>query len=67
LAKVSKNNDLLDKKLVTNNSEAALDLKGMTVKEELALYLKKIVSLDEAKLARALEVYDDYINESEMG
>ena len=67
LSKVSKNNDLLDKKLVKTNSEAALDLRGMTVKEELALYLKKIVALDEGKLTRALEVYDDYINESEMG
>ena len=62
LAQVSKDNDLLDKKLVRHNSESTLKLRGLTVKEELSLYLKEIIALDGNKLSRALEVYDDYIN-----
>jgi DNA repair exonuclease SbcCD nuclease subunit len=67
LAKISKDNDLLDKKLVSHNSESTLKLEGLTVKEELQVYLRDIITLDEEKLKKALEVYDDYINESEVG
>lgn len=67
LAKVSKENDLLDKKLVKHNSTSTLDLSNMTVQEELALYLKQIVALDEDKLKKALEVFSDNIIESSMG
>ena len=62
LSQISKDNSLLDKKIVRHNSESTLELKGLTIKEELAVYLKEIVSLSDIKLLKALEVYDDYIN-----
>ena len=47
LAKV-KNSDLLDKKVVKREVEATLSLHGdMTIGDELGVYLKEILSLDD--------------------
>ena len=49
LAKV-KNSDLLDKKVVKREVEATLSLHGdMTIGDELGVYLKEILSLDETR------------------
>ena len=50
LAKV-KNSDLLDKKVVKREVEATLSLHGdMTIGDELGVYLKEILSLDDNKI-----------------
>ncbi|MCP4442850.1 MAG: hypothetical protein GY810_28425 [Aureispira sp.] len=64
LAKVSKDIDLLDKKLIKHDSKSTLQLKGMTGRQELELYLREIVKLDENKLEKALRFYDDYIKKT---
>ena len=67
LAKV-KNSDLLDKKVVKRELEATLDLQGdMTMSDELALYLKEIMALDETKIRNIMGVFNDYSSEIEMG
>ena len=67
LAKV-KNSDLLDKKVVKRELEATLDLQAdMTMSDELALYLKEIMALDETKIRNIMGVFNDYSSEIEMG
>lgn len=61
LSKVNKENPLLDKKIVKHQSESTLNLEGLTMREELALFLKEVRTLDDDKLQNALRVYDDYI------
>ena len=56
MAKV-KNSDLLDKKVVKREVEATLDLHGdMTISDELGVYLKEILSLDDNKIRNIMGV-----------
>jgi len=67
LAKV-KNSDLLDKKVVKREVEATLELHGdMTISDELALYLKEIMRLDENKVRNIMGVFNDYSSEVKVG
>ena len=67
LAKV-KNSDLLDKKVVKREVEATLELHGdMTISDELALYLKEIMGLDENKVRNIMGVFNDYSSEVKVG
>ena len=67
LAKV-KNSDLLDKKVVKREVEATLDLHGdMTISDELGVYLKEILSLDDNKIRNIMGVFNDYSTKTEMG
>ncbi len=67
LAKV-KNSDLLDKKVVKREVEATLDLHGdMTISDELGVYLKEILSLDDNKIRNIMGVFNDYSTKTEVG
>ena len=67
LAKV-KNSDLLDKKVVKREDEATLNLHGdMTISDELGVYLKEILSLDDNKIRNIMGVFNDYSAKTEMG
>jgi len=67
LAKV-KNSDLLDKKVVKREVEATLNLHGdMTISDELGVYLKEILSLDDNKIRNIMGVFNDYSAKTEMG
>jgi DNA repair exonuclease SbcCD nuclease subunit len=67
LAKV-KNSDLLDKKVVKREVEATLNLHGdMTISDELGIYLKEILSLDDNKIRNIMGVFNDYSAKTEMG
>ena len=59
LSNVKSDNKLLDKKLIRKTSEATLDLKNMTIKEELAQYLTKISNFSDEKLSNIMKVFDD--------
>lgn len=60
LAKI-KNTELLDKKVVKRDVEATLNLApDMSIADELAIYLKSILSLDDKKVSSILGVYNDY-------
>jgi DNA repair exonuclease SbcCD nuclease subunit len=57
----TKNSDLLDKKVVKRNTEAALILDPeMTIQDELIEYLTYILELDESKVQDIVGVYNDY-------
>jgi len=57
LAKVDKDSELLDKKIVQNEELATLDLTNMTIEEELEKYLREVIALPEPEIQEVLEVF----------
>ena len=67
LAKI-KNSELLDKKVVKREVEATLNLTSeMSISDELVVYLKDILSLDDDKIKAIIGVYNDYSTEVNLG
>jgi DNA repair exonuclease SbcCD nuclease subunit len=66
LANLDINSDLLDKKVITRETESTLSLEGKSIKEELVEYLIEIVSLEEDQLDDILRIFDDYIPNTEV-
>ena len=63
-----KNSDLLDKKVVKRETEATLSLSSeMTISDELSMYLKEILSLDDTKIKKLMGVFNDYSTKTEVG
>jgi len=63
-----KNSDLLDKKVVKRETEATLSLTNeMSIADELSVYLKEILSLDDMKTRKLMGVFNDYSTKTEMG
>ncbi len=58
LSKVNKDNELVDKKIVQNESPASLDLSNLTIEEELYKYLKDIIKLSEPEIKEVIQVYN---------
>lgn len=62
-----KNSDLLDKKVVKRNSEAALVMeKDMTIQEELSEYLAYILEINEDRIPEIIGLFNDYAAKVEM-
>jgi len=62
------NSELLDKKVVKRNTEAALVIdKDMTIEEELVEYLTYILEIPEEKIATILGTYNDYAQKAQVG
>ena len=48
--------------------EATLDLHGdMTISDELGIYLREILALDESKIRNIMGVFNDYSTKTEVG
>ena len=62
-----KNSELLDKKVVKRSSESTLDLKNLTMEEELAEYLSAILNLNDDKINTIMGVFNDYSKNATMG
>jgi DNA repair exonuclease SbcCD nuclease subunit len=63
-----KNSELLDKKVVKRNSEAALVIdKDMSIQEELAEYLTYILELEAGKIQNIIGTFNDYAQKVTMG
>jgi len=62
-----KNSELLDKKVVKRSTEATLNLKNMTIDEELVEYLSAILSLTDDKIKNIMAVFNDYSKNATMG
>ena len=63
-----KNSELLDKKLVKRNSEAALVIsKDMSIQEELVEYLAYILELEDEKIQNIVGTFNDYAQKTSMG
>ena len=66
LAKV-KNSELLDKKVVKRSSEATLNLKDLTIDEEVIEYLSAILNLTDDKIQNIMGVFNDYSKNATVG
>jgi len=62
-----KNSELLDKKVVKRSSEATLNLKEMTMDEELVEYLSAILNLNDEKIKQIMGVFNDYSKNATVG
>jgi hypothetical protein len=62
-----KNSELLDKKVVKRNSEAALLIdKDMTIEEELIEYLNYILEIDPNNVSEIIGTFNDYSQKAQM-
>ena len=62
-----KNTELLDKKVVKRNSEAALLMsKEMTLEDELIEYLKYILEIDPNNVTEIIGTFNDYSQKAQM-
>jgi DNA repair exonuclease SbcCD nuclease subunit len=61
LSNIADKEDLLDKKIIKYESEAALDLKGLSLEEEIYLYLLDILNFNNESIEEILKVYNDNI------
>jgi DNA repair exonuclease SbcCD nuclease subunit len=59
--------ELLDKKIIQSNSKSTLDLANLTLRDELILYLTEIKHLDNIQINETMRIFDDYIQDTEMG
>ena len=57
LAKIDKDSELLDKKIMHNDQPASLDLSNMTIEEELEQYLGQIIRLSKPEIEEVMEVF----------
>jgi DNA repair exonuclease SbcCD nuclease subunit len=62
-----KNSELLDKKVVKRSSESTLDLKDLTIEEELIEYFSAILNLPNNKIQNIMGVFNDYSKNATMG
>ena len=64
LSGVDIDNELLDKKIVNKNTEAVLNLKDMTIEEELFEYLQNVQNLDAGSIENILGVFNDLYSDA---
>ena len=62
-----KNSELLDKKVVKRSSEATLNLKNLTIEEELVEYMSAILNLTDDKVKQIMGVFNDYSKAAQLG
>jgi len=62
-----KNSELLDKKVVRRSSEATLNLKNLTIEEELVEYMSAILNLTDDKIKQIMGVFNDYSKDATLG
>ena len=58
LARVDKDSELLDKKIVQNEELASLDLTNMTLEQELEAYFSQVLRLSKVEITEVLEVFN---------
>jgi hypothetical protein len=59
-------NELLDKKIVQRDSTSTLQLKDLTMTEELKLYLSDILKLEDQKIEEVIGVFNDIIKDADL-
>jgi DNA repair exonuclease SbcCD nuclease subunit len=59
--------ELLDKKIIRKESKSSLELTAnMSIHDELGVYLKEVMKLDDGKVVKIKSIYNDYIREPGM-
>jgi hypothetical protein len=60
LSGVDTSSDLIDKKIISKRSDTILDLKNLSIEEELELYFRTILKLGTEESEKTLKVFNDY-------
>lgn len=60
LSGVDTSSDLIDKKIISKKSDTILDLKNLSIEEELELYFRTILKIGDEESRETLKVFNDY-------
>jgi len=66
LSNIDTTSEFIDKKIVNKKNDSVLNLKDITLAEELELYLATIVCLSEEEVLSTMKVFNDYTKEFKM-
>jgi len=66
LANVDASSEFVDKKIVKKETTHTLDLGGLSISDELALYLEKVLKLDKAAVSELVRIFNDYSKEFDL-
>jgi DNA repair exonuclease SbcCD nuclease subunit len=66
LSKIDKDIDILDKKIIKNQSEATLDLTDLSIEDEIFIYLEDILGFNSDKIVNVLKVYNDNVQDADV-
>ena len=66
LSDIDTTSEFIDKKIVTKKNDSILNLKDITLGEELELYLSTILNLSKEEIESTMKVFNDYTKEFEM-
>jgi DNA repair exonuclease SbcCD nuclease subunit len=67
LSDIDTASEFIDKKIVDKKTDSILNLKDITLGEELELYLREVVVLSEDDIVSTMKVFNDYTKEFGMG
>jgi DNA repair exonuclease SbcCD nuclease subunit len=66
LSDIDTDSEIVDKKVVNTTTETTLNLKNLTLQEELSKYLTEVLKLQETEVSSILGTFNDYNKEFEM-
>jgi len=66
LSNIDTTSEFIDKKIVNKKNDSVLNLKDITLAEELELYLNTIVCLSKEEVLSTMKVFNDYTKEFKM-
>jgi len=66
LSNIDTTSEFIDKKIVNKKNDSVLNLKDITLAEELELYLNTIVCLSKEEILSTMKVFNDYTKEFKM-
>lgn len=66
LSGIDTSSDLIDKKIISKKTDSTLDLKNKTIAEELELYFREVIKLDQEDIVNTMRVFNDYYKETNM-
>jgi hypothetical protein len=58
---------LIDKKIISKRTDTTLDLRDMSIEEELELYFREVLKLSKEDIKETMRVFNDYYKTISMG
>jgi DNA repair exonuclease SbcCD nuclease subunit len=66
LSNIDTSSNLIDKKIISKKTDSILDLKNKSIAEELELYFREVIKLDQEDIVSTMRVFNDYYKEANM-
>ena len=67
LSGIDTSSDLIDKKIISKKTDTTLDLSNKSIEEELQLYFKDVLKLEEEDIIDTMRIFNDHHKEAELG